>query len=105
MAEGALFRLNRKGDAFNYKKVLDFDDAPEAFFVLNSKLLIAGSGSFFLLDGLRKEVIFEKMFWHGLYPNSVVALDEKNVFVGMRSGFAHLDLTLKKLDFYKYIGL
>lgn len=103
-SEGALFQLHRTGNVFNYSKILDFNDAPAVFLRRGSNLFIAGSGSFYRLNGLRKEVIFEKLFWRGLYPNSMVALDDDTFFVGIRSGFVQLNLKTKKITFYKYTG-
>jgi hypothetical protein len=103
-SRGALFQLHRSGNVFNYSKILDFDDAPAVFLRRGSKLFIAGSGSFFILNGLRKEVVFEKLFWRELYPNSMVALDDDTFFVGIRSGFVQLNLKAKKITFYKYTG-
>lgn len=101
---GTVFQLYRSGNTFRYRKVLDLDDAPEVFLRKGSTLYIAGSGSFYLLKGLQKVVLFEKLFWRGLYPNSLVALDDNTVFVGIRSGFVRLDLKERKATFYKYIG-
>ncbi|HKL93282.1 MAG TPA: hypothetical protein VJ871_08400, partial [Bacteroidales bacterium] len=101
MSRGALFELNRTRKKFNYQKIFDFEDAPAAFTFLDGKLLIAGNRNFYVLDQLKKELVFKDMFWSGLYPNSVAALDEKNVFIGIRSGIVKLDLIEKKATFYK----
>ena len=50
---------------------------------------------------MQKELIFQDTFWSSLYPNSIAVLDDKNVFIGMRSGIVKLDLTTKTLKFYK----
>jgi hypothetical protein len=102
MNQGALFELSRLKKRFTYKKIYDFEDSPEAFVFFKNKLLIAGNENFYVLENLKKELVFQKMFWDGLYPNSVTALDEKNVFIGIRSGIVRLDLVEKKATFYKY---
>lgn len=101
MSSGALFELNRTRKKFKYHKIFDFEDAPAAFTFFDGKLLIAGNRNFYVLDQLKKELVFKDMFWSGLYPNSVAALDEKNVFIGIRSGIVKLDLIEKKATFYK----
>lgn len=100
-SNGALYELSRTGKNFTFKKIYDFEDAPEVFTYLNGKMLIAGSENFYVLDNLKKELVFQKMFWDGLYPNSIAIFDEKNVFVGIRSGIVRLDLIEKKATFFK----
>ena len=100
-SSGAIFELELKGNKFTYNKLVDFDDAPEAFTIYNDKWLIATNQKFYVVKDLKKEFIFEDTFWCSLYPNSIAVLDEENVFIGMRSGIVKLDLTSKTLKFYK----
>ena len=101
MSSGALYELDNTNDSFNYKKLIDFDDAPEAFTIYQDKFLIATHEKFYVVKDFNKELILQDTFWSSLYPNSIAVLDEKNVFIGMRSGIVKLDLTTKTLKFYK----
>jgi len=98
---GALYELENTNENFTYKKIIDFEDAPEAFTIYHDKLLIATHANFYVVNDFKKELLFKETFWSGLYPNSIAALDEKNVFIGIRSGIVKLDLTTKTLKFYK----
>ena len=98
---GALFELDTTDNKFTYRKLVDFDDAPEAFTIYEDKFLIATHERFYIVKDFKKELIFEDTFWSSLYPNSIAVLDDKNVFIGMRSGIVKLDLTTKTLKFYK----
>lgn len=100
--EGALYRLDFQKDTFMYSKIIDFEDAPEAFTIYKNKILIASHQNFFMIHDFRKEIIFKDTFWTSLYPNSIAALNDKQVYVGIRSGFIHLDLTKRIMRFYKY---
>jgi len=98
---GAMFELNTEENNFTYKKVIDFDDAPEAFAIYNEKILIASDKSFYIVKDLKKTILFKNVFWEGLYPNSIATFNNENVFIGIRSGIVKLDLTHKILKFYK----
>jgi hypothetical protein len=99
---GAIFELDTKDNKFTFTKLIDFDDAPGAFTIYKDEFLIATYKNFYIVRNFKKELVFKKTFWSGLYPNSIAVLDDKNVFVGIISGIVKLDLTNKTLKFYKY---
>ncbi|AWK04318.1 hypothetical protein HYN56_08740 [Flavobacterium crocinum] len=101
ISEGALFELDISGPTISYKRILDFDDSPEALTIYQDQIFIAGYKNFYIINNLKKEVIFENTFWSSLYPNSIAVFNNENVFVGMRGGIVKLDLTKKSLNFYK----
>ncbi|MGZ4056921.1 MAG: hypothetical protein ACXVPU_02850 [Bacteroidia bacterium] len=101
MSSGALYELDNNNDSFSFKKLLDFEDAPEAFTIHQDKFLIASHKNFYVVKDFKKELIIQNAFWSNLYPNSIAALDEKNVFLGIRGGIVKLDLTTKTLKFFK----
>ncbi len=101
LSEGALYELDITKDKFEYKEVLKFEDAPEAYSIFDDKIFIATHRRFYVIDNFKKELIFKDTFWSSLYPNSIAVIDEKNVFLGIRSGIVQLDLTTKILKFYK----
>ena len=98
---GAISELIINGDNFSVKKIIDFDDAPQAFTLYKDKLFIAGEKSFYVVTDLKKKAFFKDVFWEGLYPNSIAVFNNENVFVGLRSGIVKLNLTKKILIFYK----
>lgn len=99
---GAIFELDTTGNKFSFTQLVDFEDAPEAFTIYKDKFLIATHKNFYIVKDLKKELVFKETFWSSLYPNSIAALDDRNVFLGMRSGIIKLDLTDKTLKFYKF---
>ncbi len=98
---GAIFELNTTNNNFTFTKLVDFDDAPEAFTIYKDKFLIATHENFYVVLDFKKKLVFKETFWSSLYPNSIAVLDDKNVFIGIRSGIVKLDLTDKTLKFYK----
>ena len=102
LSEGALYELDITSDKFEYKEILKFEDAPEAYSIYEDKIFIATHRRFYVVDNFKKELIFKDTFWSSLYPNSIAIIDEKNVFLGIRSGIVQLDMTTKNLKFYKY---
>lgn len=101
ISEGTLFEINVE-DGFTYKKILDFEDAPEAFTIYQDQLLIASHENFYVIQDFKIQTIFQNTFWSSLYPNSIAIEDEENVFMGMRGGIAKLDLVNKTMKFFKY---
>jgi len=99
---GAIFELDTTGYKFTFTKLVDFDDAPEAFTIYKDKFLIATHENFYIVKNFKKERVFKETFWSSLYPNSIAVLDDKNVFIGIRSGIVKLDLIDQSLTFYKY---
>ena len=98
---GAMYELYTKNNKFTYNKLVDFDDAPEAYTIYQDKLLIATHEYFYIVKDFQKELIFQNTFWSSLYPNSIAVFNDKNVFIGIRSGIVKLDLITKTLKFYK----
>lgn len=101
ISQGAIFELDTTNNNFTFTKLVDFDDAPEAFIIYKDKFYIATHENFYIVQNFKKELIFKETFWSSLYPNSIAVLNDKNVFMGIRSGIVKLDLTDKTLKFYK----
>ncbi len=99
---GAIFKLDSTEQGFTYKKIVDFNDSPEAFQIYNDMFLIASHSSFYIVKDFKKELVFKDTFWSSLYPNSIAAFDDKNIFLGIRGGIVKLDLITKKMKFYQY---
>lgn len=100
---GSIFELTKDADNFIFEKILEFEDAPEAFTIYKNRLLIATHKNFYVVENFKKELIFENTFWTSLYPNSIAVVDNENVFMGIRSGLVKLNLTEKTILFYKNI--
>jgi len=98
---GALYELERKNNDFTSKILIDFGDAPQAFTIYKDKFLVATFENFFIVQDFKKELVFEKIFWYALYPNSIAVVDDENVFVGIRGGIVKIDLKEKTLKFFK----
>lgn len=98
---GGIFELKRNGKKFSYKKVVDFEEEPEAFTIHKDKLLVATDYNFYIVKDFKAEPIFESVFWANMWPNSIAVVDDKNVYMGIRSGLVKLDLIDKKIIFYK----
>jgi hypothetical protein len=99
---GALYELIRKDDKFTYTELLAFDDAPEAFTIYRDKFLIATHSGFCIVRNFKKELVINDTFWNNLYPNSVAVLNNKNVLIGIRGGIVNVNLSDRKIKFYKY---
>jgi len=98
---GGIARLVRNGDKFTFEEVLKLESSPEAMTIFNDKILIAGHQNFTVIKDFKKEFTL-RTNWGALYPNSVVAIDNKTAYVGFRGGYAKISLTSKKIDYYKH---
>jgi hypothetical protein len=103
LSSGTLYELDINKNSFNYKKMIDFDGSPEAFTIYNDRFLIATHNKFYIVKDFNKELVVQDVFWESLYPNSIAVLDDQNVFIGIRSGIVKIDLTTKKIKFYKNV--
>ncbi|WP_375560030.1 hypothetical protein ACE193_20275 [Bernardetia sp. OM2101] len=99
--EGALFELDITDNTFSYKKIIDFEDAPQAFTIFNDKIFIASYQNFYVIENFKSTLIFKDMFWASLYPNSIAVFDEENIFVGIRGGIVKINLTEKNIYLYR----
>jgi hypothetical protein len=100
---GALYQITGKTPTLTWVKVMDFEDAPEAFAVVGEDIYIAHFHGFTLLRNMRKEVTLQKTFWDGLYPNSVAVFDNNEVCIGMRGGYVRLNTRTKALKFFQHM--
>ena len=101
--EGAMYKLDTTGNKFTVSKILSFYDAPEAFAMYNDMLLIAGHQNFYIIHkNIMADILLKNMFWRGLYPNSIAAIDDKHIYIGIRGGYVKLNLKTKEVTFYKY---
>jgi len=108
--EGAFFKLVLKDGVYNYEKIFDFGDAPEAMCMLNGDILVTSYDYLYRIHNLQKEVIFD-LQKEGIFKNilnyemlftSVAASDEQHVYVGTLGGYLQFDLTNKSYKFYKF---
>jgi hypothetical protein len=99
---GYLSTLRYNQDSFFISKSLNLDDAPSAMTIYKDLVYIATSKGFYTLDkALNKKTIFNNLFWEGLYPSSVVVLDEQKVLVTIRGGYVKINPQEKKMTLFK----
>ena len=100
ISEGFLYELSYQKNKFTYKKILDFEDCPEAYTIFENKIYIASYQNFYKIESLKIETIFKDEFWEDLYPNSIAMKNDESVFLGIRSGIIELNLKTKMKKFY-----
>lgn len=98
--EGFLYELEIDGDKFSYKKIIDFEDCPEAYTIFKDNIYIVSYQSFYKIKNLKKEILYENDFWGSLYPNSIAIKNEEKVFIGIRGGIVELNLKTKTKRLY-----
>ncbi len=101
---GEFDQINVWGDSIVSSSVLDFDNSPEAFDIYDDAIYLATSNNFYIVRNWKKELVFKKLFWGDLYPNSVAVKDNHHIYIGMRAGYAMIDADSKEITFYQYNG-
>jgi hypothetical protein len=111
MVGRSMYSVDLKKNTFTTKRVLSFKDEggfPDNILAaapLGKEMLVATSYDFYIVDSSwKKKLIFDRLGWRGLYLNSIAVLDEHHIYLGMRGGFAKIDLTTKQIVYYKYKG-
>jgi hypothetical protein len=104
---GLLSKLNVQNDSFFVSEILDLNAITEAIAVYKQKIFIVTYNGFYCINEQNgqwsKLLEFDELFWKGLYPNSIAAINERNIYVGMRGGYAKIDLKKKGIKFYMYV--
>lgn len=62
ISEGELYQLDTTNNNFKFTKLLDFDDAPEAFTIYKDKFLIATHKNFYIVQDFKKNSFLKKHF-------------------------------------------
>jgi hypothetical protein len=99
---GRLSQLTIKKDSFIVSKIFNFEAIPTAMYIYKDKFFIITNNAFYSIEGGKEELVLNNLFWEGLYPNSIAVINESYIYVGMRGGYAQIDLTKKYMKFYKY---
>jgi hypothetical protein len=100
ISEGFLYELNYENSKFTFKKILDFEDCPEAYTIFENKIYVASYQNFYKIENLKMETLFKDEFWGSLYPNSIAIRNEESVFIGIRGGIVELNLINKSKKLY-----
>ena len=101
--KGVMYKLTATNDTFSVELLHEFGSAPLVYTIYKDQILIAAFRSFIFIKDGKQAIVFDDIFWSGLYPNSICALDEHNIFIGMRRGIAKIDLEDKGLKFYRKV--
>jgi hypothetical protein len=102
LRSGGIYSLKLKDNSFTGTKVLSLPQAPAAMYIHNDSIIIATGSGLYLINNWKAEKIFDDMFWEGLFPNSIAVKNRKRIYIGMRGGYAKINLPGKKLTFYKF---
>ena len=76
---------------------------PQAFLVEDETVYIVTQQQLIKVIGEKiEQILIEKAFWYGLYPNSIVRIDNL-LWIGMRGGIASYDLDTGELLWYEQV--
>lgn len=98
--EGFLYELQIEKNKFNFKKIIDFKNCPEAYTIFENNIYVATYENFYKIENLKIETIYKDDFWGSLYPNSIALKSEEKVFVGIRGGIVELNIKTKTKKLY-----
>ena len=101
---GTLCELIRNKNEFSYKKIIEFENIPQALKVFKDKIYIATKNEFYIIDNFEIKSFFKNIQWSNFSPNSIVIVnkyDGENIYVGMTGGIAKINIIDKEITFYK----
>ncbi|MNK03414.1 hypothetical protein D3C87_212610 [compost metagenome] len=98
---GTLTKLATSKTKFAMSKVLDLEGAPMTEVVINDTIIFITFDGLLVVKEFQKIINLKKQFWASLYPNSVVYLDKKSIYIGMRGCYAKVDLTNNTVKCFK----
>lgn len=86
--------------------LLHFEDAPDAYTVYQGKIYIAAAQSLLVVSqDFSFRHLFKDSFWLGLYPKSIVVLDEENIFLGIEGGIIRLNTATEEYELFIHESL
>lgn len=101
---GNLYKLEIEKDSFRTTNVIDFKSSLYVSSVYKKQIFVVCSSGFYVVENFQATRAIKTDFWNGLYPNSIAVLDEEHIYIGMRSGIAHINLNKKIIKYYEYKG-
>jgi hypothetical protein len=99
--EGSLLKVTRTEGGFTTEKLMDLDNVPVAITTRNNKIYIATSKGLIVTESGQ---IMLRLHWNSarFWINSMAMTDERHIYLGLKNGYAKLDLLKKKLTSYTY---
>jgi len=95
ISKGKAVRLSRNGDGhWSTELLVDFGEAPQVAIQDGDGLVLVATSKRLLRfspASKKTDILLDKTFWGGLYPNSMVITPSGTIFVGMRHGVAKIE--------------
>ncbi|WP_161599664.1 hypothetical protein [Hymenobacter nivis] len=103
---GRLYEVTGQPSRLGYVLRARFAQAPVVAAVAGSDAFIAFGGGFAIVHPLlgrpaRVETVLARALWAGLSPNSIAVAGPDTVYVGLRGGYARLDVAAKLAHLYQ----
>ena len=99
---GSISMLTMQKDSFTTTKLFDLKTSPTAIKIFKDKFFVTTLNGFYIIDGDKKELVLDDLFWIMLNPNSIAVLDDENIFIGLRGCYAKINAVTKNIKVYIY---
>jgi hypothetical protein len=99
---GFLNSLHLANDSFQLAEVADLPDMPLAALADGGRLWIATENALLLYENGAIRRFFDHLWWMGLGPNSMVMGMDGKLYVGLRGGYAAVDVGKGEMVFYEW---
>ena len=100
---GSLNQIYATQDTFLVTRNFIFKTLPYVVYVFNNKIFVATDSELYCLNTcFEEEYTLRNLFWKGLYPNSIAVIDLKHIYVGIRGGYAEVNVLENSIRFYAY---
>ena len=92
-----------KRNSFTVARVADLGDCPMAYLADGPRLWIVTMQGLLLVENGQEDQILSHVFWEGLYPNSICMDATGTLYVGLRGGYAKVDVKTRQVMFFHFI--
>ncbi len=97
---GMISKISKIGNNITCDSILAFGTFPSAMTIYKDRIIIAGPEGFCVIRDLNLEFEIPNQLLD-FDPNSIVAIDANNIYVGMKGGYARFSLITKSVNYFK----
>lgn len=99
---GGLYSLVVSRDSFTVVRVADLGDCPMAYLADGPRLWIVTMQGLLMVENGQVSRLFSHVFPDGLYPHSICLGATGTLYVGLRGGYAEVNVKTRQVGFFKF---
>lgn len=101
-SSGKLYKVILNRSAFITTAICEFEDAPEAATTFGDNIFVVTEKHLYMVKGTERITVVDNPIWKWLNPTSIAAMNEDEIYIGIRGGYVKVTTATKQMIFYKY---